>query len=130
VRCGINLEVYYIVETLSAVEEGALSACGFVPAYSQTTSTDVTVLGEERRFLMRYCIPNPAKRMLDMGAGLGGVPSTPRMGLTSAAVYRHHPTQPQYALEARHSKGKLQHLRLDICRFEKFMARKIIKKSG
>jgi hypothetical protein len=59
-----KLGVYAIAERLSAMEEGALSACGFVPAQSQTTSMDVTVFLEERRFLMRYCIPNPADRSL------------------------------------------------------------------
>ena len=53
-----KLGVYAIAERLSAMEEGALSACGAVPAHSQTTSMDVTVFLEERRFLMRYCIPN------------------------------------------------------------------------
>ena len=53
-----KLGVYAIAERLSAMEEGALSACGFVPAQTQTTSMDVTVFLEERRFLMRYCIPD------------------------------------------------------------------------
>ena len=54
-----KLGVYAIAERLSAIEEGALSACGFVPSQPQTTSMDVTVFLEERRLLMRYCIPDP-----------------------------------------------------------------------
>ena len=53
-----KLGVYAVAERLSAMEEGALSACGFVGSQRQTTSMDVTVFLEERRLLMRYCIPN------------------------------------------------------------------------
>lgn len=54
-----KLGVYVVAESLSAME-GVLSAGGFVPVQSQTTSMDVTVFLEERRFLMRCCTPNSA----------------------------------------------------------------------
>lgn len=53
-----KLGAYAIAEKISAMEEGALYACGFLPTNTHTTSMYVTVFLEERKFLMRYCIPN------------------------------------------------------------------------
>ena len=53
-----KLGAYAIAEKISAMEEGALHACGFLPADTHTTSIYVTVFLEERKFLMRYCVPN------------------------------------------------------------------------
>ena len=62
-QVGGKLGAYAIAERLSAVEEGALTVNGLAPAHTQTISMDVTALLEERRFLMRCCIPQQRRKL-------------------------------------------------------------------